>query len=215
MGLYGIRDGRVAVFAVHRAEDPAPPDDPGATMRRVYADLGWLFPEALAHCPQPPALYYDQVAQVELPTWSRGRVTLLGDSCQAVSLLAGQGASLAVAGAHLLAGELARADRHTGVSQALTRYEQRWQPVVRDRQAAGRRAAEWFLPSSRSRLLLRRAVLRLTRTPGLGRLLVSRLVDDQQPKGDHRLGAGDDTGCRSWSPDGDQCVRPGSGWRRR
>ena len=39
----------------------------------------------------------DQVAQIEVPRWSSGRVVLLGDSGQAVSLLGGQGASLGVA----------------------------------------------------------------------------------------------------------------------
>ncbi|MGH3981532.1 MAG: NAD(P)-binding protein [Pseudonocardiaceae bacterium] len=40
---------------------------------------------------------YDQVAQIEITQWSRERVILVGDACQAVSLLAGQGASLAIA----------------------------------------------------------------------------------------------------------------------
>jgi 2-polyprenyl-6-methoxyphenol hydroxylase-like FAD-dependent oxidoreductase len=54
-----------------------------------------------------------------MPRWTTGRVALVGDACYAVSLLAGQGASLAVAGSHLLASELAT---ETDVSEALTRY---------------------------------------------------------------------------------------------
>jgi 2-polyprenyl-6-methoxyphenol hydroxylase-like FAD-dependent oxidoreductase len=103
----------------------------------VYADLGWLVPEVLDHCPDPPALYYDQVAQIEMSSWSQGRVTLVGDACHAVSLLAGQGASLAVAGAHLLASELAQRGR---TSDALASYQARLLPVVRDKQRAGRRS---------------------------------------------------------------------------
>ena len=57
--------------------------------------------------PPPGALYYDQVAQIDMPRWSAGHVVLVGDACQAVSLLAGQGASLALAGARVLADELA------------------------------------------------------------------------------------------------------------
>ena len=63
---------------------------------------------ALAACPPADQLYYDQVAQVTMPAWSKGRVTLLGDAAYAVSLLAGQGASLAVAGGYVLAEHLAR-----------------------------------------------------------------------------------------------------------
>jgi 2-polyprenyl-6-methoxyphenol hydroxylase-like FAD-dependent oxidoreductase len=130
-------------------------------------------PEVLAHCPQPPTLYYDQVAQVHLVNSVRGRVVLVGDSCQAVSLLAGQGASLALAGAHVLAEELGRAG---SIGAGLQRYQDRMKPMVCDAQAAGRRAAAWFLPSSRGRLLLRRWTLHLMRLPGVDRRLATSLV---------------------------------------
>jgi 2-polyprenyl-6-methoxyphenol hydroxylase-like FAD-dependent oxidoreductase len=101
-------------------------------------------PDVLAHCPPAGALYYDQVAQIDMPQWSTGHVVLVGDACQAVSLLAGQGASLAVAGAHLLADELAGA---SDVPEALRRYHARLAPAVAAKQAAGRRTAEWFCPA--------------------------------------------------------------------
>jgi 2-polyprenyl-6-methoxyphenol hydroxylase-like FAD-dependent oxidoreductase len=41
-----------------------------------------------------------------MPRWSAGRVTLVGDACYAVSLLAGQGASRSMAGAFVLANRL-------------------------------------------------------------------------------------------------------------
>ena len=158
---------------MHRTLDPAIPDDPGAAIQTTYSDLGWLVPEALAHCPHPPALYYDQVAQIEMPRWTTARVALVGDACQAVSLLAGQGASLAVAGAHLMATEL---ERGPSVTDALARYHARMAAAVAEKQAAGRRAAEWFLPTSRRRLLLRRLALRAMQLPGIGRQLSTRFV---------------------------------------
>jgi 2-polyprenyl-6-methoxyphenol hydroxylase-like FAD-dependent oxidoreductase len=173
VGLYAIRDGRIAVFTVHRTADATLPKDPRGSIRSTYADLGWLVPEALAHCPSGPALYYDQVSQIEMPNWTRGRVALLGDACQAVSLLAGQGASLAVAAAHLLATELGSTPT---VSEALARYRSRLAPVVAEKQAAGRRTAQWFLPASAGRLTLRRLSLRAMRLPGLDHLISGRLV---------------------------------------
>ena len=107
VGLYPIRDGRIAAFTAHRTPDSAIPADPRMVVQTTYSDLGWLVPDALAHCPDPPGLYYDQVSQIEMPRWTTDRIALVGDSCQAVSLLAGQGASLAVAGARLMASELA------------------------------------------------------------------------------------------------------------
>lgn len=64
--------------------------------------LGWLVPRALRRCPPAEAVYYDAVAQIVMPRWSRGRILLAGGACYAVSLLAGQGASLGVAGAYVL-----------------------------------------------------------------------------------------------------------------
>ncbi|WP_153393555.1 FAD-dependent monooxygenase [Ornithinicoccus halotolerans] len=173
MGLYGLRDGRVAAFAVHRDPDPVMPADPRAAVQSTYSPLGWVVPSALENCPPPSELYYDLVAQVEVPQWHRGRVVLVGDACQAVSLLAGQGASLAVAGAYHLA-ELLAAEE--SVDDALERYQRTWKPVVEAKQAAGRRGATWFLPSSRARLWLRRISLLSTALPGWDRLAGSTLV---------------------------------------
>jgi 2-polyprenyl-6-methoxyphenol hydroxylase-like FAD-dependent oxidoreductase len=130
-------------------------------------------PDVPAHCPTSDDLYYDQVAQIDMPRWSTGKVVLVGDACQAVSLLAGQGASLAVAGAYLLADEIVDA---TDVTAALGRYHARLASTVAAKQAAGRRTAEWFLPSTPSRLLLRRLALRAMRLPVLNRAMSSQLV---------------------------------------
>jgi 2-polyprenyl-6-methoxyphenol hydroxylase-like FAD-dependent oxidoreductase len=56
-----------------------------------------------------------------LPTWSRGRVLLLGDAAHAMSPAGGQGASLALEDA-MLFGQLA-ADRATGIEDAMARFE--------------------------------------------------------------------------------------------
>ncbi len=151
MGFYALRDGRVAAFAVHRALDATLPDDARAAVRVSYRSIGWLVPEALEQCPASEDIYYDQVAQIEMPSWRKGRVALVGDACFAVSLLAGQGASLAVAGAYLLADQLHRAPT---VDRALAEYERLWRPVAEEKQMTGRGAARWFLPESRLQQLI-------------------------------------------------------------
>ena len=173
VGFYGLRDGRVAVFTVHRTPDPALPGDPRQAVRDAYATLGWLAPRALEKCPEPAEMYYDQVAQIEIPRWSNGRVVLLGDACQAVSLLAGQGASLAIAAAYILAAQL---DTAGSVEEALAGYQRLWQPTIADKQRSARRGAEWFLPSSAVRLPFRRFAMRLVNVPGLDRYFGSALL---------------------------------------
>ena len=178
MGLYALRNGQVAAFAVHRSGDPRRPEDARAALYREYGSLGWLVPRALAGCPPSSQVYYDQVAQSDLPSWSRGRVVLVGDACQAVSLLAGQGASLAIAGAYVLADQLASARR---IEDALHGYERLWRPVVRDKQRAARRTDRWFVPESARQLTIRRAALRFAGLPGARRLAGTALAGKQRP----------------------------------
>jgi 2-polyprenyl-6-methoxyphenol hydroxylase-like FAD-dependent oxidoreductase len=167
LGLYGLRDGRVAAFTAHRTGERELPADPGAALRSVYGGLGWVVPRVLARLPDE--IYYDHVAQVELPEWSRGRVTLVGDACGAVSLLAGQGASLGVAGGFVLAEQL----RSAPVERALAAYEREWRPVVTEKQEVARRAMRWFLPRSPTEVRLRRLSMLLSRLPGVDRLVAT------------------------------------------
>lgn len=179
LGFYGLDDNRVAVFTVCRTEDPTLPDDPRAALRRTFAGMGDLAERALAHCPPSDEIYYDQVAQIDTPRWTDGRVALVGDAAYAVSLVAGQGASLGVAGAYVLAERLEAA---TSVPEGLADYERRWRPVVTGVQEAARdRVTEWFVPTRMTTLLLRRWGFRAMKLPGLDRILVGPLL----PKG-HR-----------------------------
>ncbi|WP_043410346.1 FAD-dependent monooxygenase [Archangium violaceum] len=166
VAVYPIRGGRLATFFIHRAEHPVEDFSRESALRElrtVYRGMDWLVPELLERCEQASGFYFDTVTQIDMPHWSTGRVVLLGDACQCVSLLAGQGASMAVAGAYLLAEELGMAG--SDVPAALARYEQRLKPAIEHKQAAGRRIAGWFVPESRLRLALRDLGLRMSLWP--------------------------------------------------
>ncbi|RNL52059.1 FAD-dependent monooxygenase [Arthrobacter oryzae] len=171
MFFYRLRDGRTAVLAVHRTDDPARPPDPQSLLQSRYCALGWICPEALAECPED--FYYDQVAQIRMPCWHSGRVVLLGDAAAAVSLLAGQGASLGMAGAYLLADHLRL---EPDIGRALSAFETGWRSEVEDHQRAGADAAGWFVPATRRASIMRRMAIRLMRVPGVGGLIGSNLI---------------------------------------
>ena len=179
--LYGLPHDRVGVLAVHRSTDREPPADPQATMRECYGDLGLHVATALEHCPDRPLLFYESAVQIEMPRWSTGRVVLAGDACHAVSLVAGQGASLALAGAWALV----HAIRETpDVDAAIGMYERRMRPLVLAGQAKGRRTAAWFAPATRSHLTARRLALRLLQLRWLGpRLLPAIFLGDRRVQG--------------------------------
>jgi 2-polyprenyl-6-methoxyphenol hydroxylase-like FAD-dependent oxidoreductase len=173
MGFYALRNGRVAAFGVHRTPDLERPSDIRATVHEVYGGLGWVVPEALDRCPPADQIFYDQLAQIVMPAWSTERVVLVGDASYAVSLLAGQGASLGIAGAYVLADQLARTQ---SIGQALVHYEKLWRPVAEEKQKAGRASGRWFAPKSDIDLTIRRMSLRMASLPVVNRRVAAALA---------------------------------------
>ncbi|MBF6398715.1 FAD-dependent monooxygenase [Nocardia cyriacigeorgica] len=97
-------------------------------LRERMDGLGWLTPRILAHLDDTPDFYLDQVAQVVMDRWSRGRVGLLGDAAYSSSPMSGQGTGLALVGAYVLAGELAGAEWNPEIGFA--RYQARMRSLV-------------------------------------------------------------------------------------
>lgn len=98
-----------------------------------FAGAGWQTDALLAAAAQADDFYFDAFAQVRMPDWSAGRVTLVGDAGYCASPLSGMGTSLALVGAYLLAGELGTAGEGLPgprLAQALTRYGTRMRPYV-------------------------------------------------------------------------------------
>ncbi|GAA4922677.1 2-polyprenyl-6-methoxyphenol hydroxylase-like FAD-dependent oxidoreductase [Actinomycetospora succinea] len=97
-----------------------------AVLRATYGDLGWETPRVLAGL-DDDSLHVDQIAQVRLPTWHRGRVALLGDAAWCAGPF-GTGTTSALAGAYVLAGELGATP--DDVPAAFARYEGILRPQV-------------------------------------------------------------------------------------
>jgi 2-polyprenyl-6-methoxyphenol hydroxylase-like FAD-dependent oxidoreductase len=111
-----------------------------------------------------------------MPRWSEGRIVLLGDAAFAVSLFAGKGATLAMAGGVVLADALA--DGPDEIDTALAAYEARLRPWVETAQRMARRNIHLFAPANRFQLLARETMLRLAARPSLVPL-VRRLLNRQ------------------------------------
>ncbi|MEZ0366142.1 FAD-dependent oxidoreductase [Mycobacterium sp. pUA109] len=124
----------------------------------AYAGRLGCFGEYLDQLQAADDLYFDAVSRVHLPRWSTGRVALLGDAASSLSLF-GDGSTLAIAGAHTLAEELARTPAR--LSDALARYEQRHRALVKPRQRGFTPAAMLLVPQSQAAIVLRNSVARL------------------------------------------------------
>lgn len=91
-------------------------------LREHFADMDWAeVPRLLTELDDTPAFYFDSITQLRLDTWSRNRVTLVGDAGYCPGAAVGGSTSLAVVGAYMLAGALAtHAPDHTA---AFASYE--------------------------------------------------------------------------------------------
>ncbi|KUI35572.1 FAD-dependent monooxygenase [Mycobacterium sp. GA-2829] len=136
-----------------------------AALHDAFADDRWRTAEIIDTATAVDDVYFDTVSQVRMDRWHCGRVALVGDAAYAPSFLSGQGTSIAVSGAYVLASELAAHDRP---QQAFAAYQQRMRAHVERNQALALRTDGTVLVRTRAQLLLRN--IKLCAVPLLQRL---------------------------------------------
>jgi 2-polyprenyl-6-methoxyphenol hydroxylase-like FAD-dependent oxidoreductase len=115
-------------------------------LRDTFADQDPTVDRWLGELDNGRSFYFDSITQLELTSWSRGRVTLVGDAGYCPGPAVGGSTSLAVLGAYVLAGELQGAQGD--YASAFESYERvMMDPVVRSR-AFARTVARGLIPSS-------------------------------------------------------------------
>ncbi|MFF0425869.1 FAD-dependent monooxygenase [Streptomyces sp. NPDC004520] len=139
-----------------------------AAQKRLLADAfaggGWEIPRLLGHAAEAEDFYLDSMSIVEMDSWSRGRVVLLGDAAHCSSPASGQGTGLALIGAYVLAGELARAGGDHTV--AFARYERHMRPGVEQNQKMAEGFVKEMTVDSKWKIALRMFMVRtLPKTP--------------------------------------------------
>ncbi|QNE20591.1 monooxygenase [Kribbella qitaiheensis] len=124
----------------------------------AYEGDGWRVPELLERAQVAEDIWLDAVSQVRLDSWANARIALLGDAASSVSLF-GDGSTLALAGAHTLAEELAATPGDP--ASAFARYETRHRKLVDPRQGNVAVAAGLMVPASRTGIVARNLATRL------------------------------------------------------
>ena len=105
-----------------------------AQQRRIitkqFSGDGWRIPELLKEVERSPGFYFDKFSQIKMPSWSKGRVALIGDAAYCPSPASGQGGSLAMQGAAGVADALVK---HEGDYQkAFAEYERELRPLIEE-----------------------------------------------------------------------------------
>jgi 2-polyprenyl-6-methoxyphenol hydroxylase-like FAD-dependent oxidoreductase len=181
VGRVSLRDDRTLILLVFTADDAETGnlrDVSGqkALLRARFGDLAWECPRILDALDRTDTLYFDRVSQIRMPSWSKGRVALVGDAAYCVSLVAGQGSALAMTGAYVLAGELAKASGR--YCEAFANYEKLLRRFIDNKQRGAERFARAFAPKTRWGLRFRNQVINAAAIPGFARMALGRSVVD-------------------------------------
>jgi 2-polyprenyl-6-methoxyphenol hydroxylase-like FAD-dependent oxidoreductase len=115
-------------------------------LHRTFAAMHPEVDEWLIELERTPTFYFDSITQLQLDSWSRGRVTLVGDAGYCPGPAVGGSTSLAVLGAYVLAGELTIAGGDH--ERAYPAYEREIGELVRRSRAFARGVARTLIPSS-------------------------------------------------------------------
>jgi 2-polyprenyl-6-methoxyphenol hydroxylase-like FAD-dependent oxidoreductase len=161
-GVYAVGDSDTMYGILTFSADEAPffshrdIDEQRKRTAEKFAGSGWEAPRLVEAMRHDDDLFFDTVSQIHMPRWSSGRVVLVGDAAHAPSFLSGQGTSLALVGAYVLAGELAT---HPDPSVAFGSYERTARPFMEANQALASSGGSILLPRSQEELDLRNRAL--------------------------------------------------------
>jgi len=131
-----------------------------AQQRRIiaeqFASQGWRTAELLREVEGSQSFYFDKLCQIRMPSWTKGRVALVGDAGYCASPAAGMGGSLAIDGAAALADAMRE---HRGDFELAFRdYDEKLRPFIEEVQAeAVRTGLESLCPRTEEAIRARNA----------------------------------------------------------
>ncbi|MFB7032524.1 FAD-dependent monooxygenase, partial [Streptomyces sp. NPDC056295] len=156
-----------------RGDERLAPDAQKRLLHRLFTGVGWEIPRVLTAMDTADDFFLDSVTQVRMPSWSRGRIAVVGDAAYCASPLSGMGTGLALAGAYVLAGELAHHAHH---GDAFARYEHVLRLYVTRAQHLPPGVPRIASPRTRAGIHALNTVLRAASRPRIARALNRFLV---------------------------------------
>lgn len=164
-------------------------DETQARLRRRYAGAGWQTERVLDGFASSDDVYVDELTQIRMPRWRRGRVCVIGDAAWCVTPMGGGGASLALTSGYVLAASLSAADTASGaldrdgLDAALGAFDDWMRPLVDRIQGIPKGIVRFAYPRTRFGLAARR-VADTVLTSALAKPLAARLTrvaDSERP----------------------------------
>ncbi|MCF0055072.1 FAD-dependent monooxygenase [Dyadobacter sp. CY356] len=118
----------------------------------AFEGIGWKLPQLLEELKVADTFYLDQGCQIKMPTWTSGRVALIGDAGYAPAFPTGMGSTLAIHGASILADAIAECGNH---QTAFEIYNETFRPIVEKLQATVYDGISFVLPPTIDKIYAR------------------------------------------------------------
>ncbi len=157
--VYTTRTNELSAIFIWADKNPAVPPPGEARLSHLSDVYRGAIPQVrkLIDTRHPDhGIFMDALIQIEMKKWSKGRVVLVGDAAHSLTLLSGQGASIAFAGASALAKAIA----DMPADEALAHYENTIRPIISEVQPTVRKNARWYVPGGLGFHLLRDCTMR-------------------------------------------------------
>jgi 2-polyprenyl-6-methoxyphenol hydroxylase-like FAD-dependent oxidoreductase len=110
----------------------------------------WRTAELLEEIKKSKTIYFDKFCQIKMPSWTKGRVALVGDAAYCPSPAAGKGGSIAIVGATAIADAL---QEHNGDYElAFQDYNEKLRPYIEEVQFAAESNVRELVPRTEEEL---------------------------------------------------------------
>ena len=116
-------------------------------LKDKFKNSSWRIPEILDAMIHSENLYFDEVCQIHMPSWTKGHVALVGDAAHTTSFPTGMGTSLAMQGATKLAQALYHSSNRD-YKTAFDDYDKTFRPFAENVQSRIVRGINLLLPET-------------------------------------------------------------------
>lgn len=120
-------------------------------IKNTFMNDGWEAPRILEEFDKADDIFFEDLGQVRMDSWSKGRVVLLGDAAYCATPVSGMGTTLSIVGAYILAKSLLLNENHQAAFNA---YEQKMRPYVKQAQTIRPWTIRLEQPSTRAGIAL-------------------------------------------------------------
>lgn len=162
--LYAEPNRSLALYAYHHKTDIIFTFRPGKEIDYDYRDreqmkqivltqiqgMGWRTSELKDELLNSGSFYFDKFCQIKMPSWTKGRVALIGDAGYCASPAAGMGGSLAIIGATALADAFSK--HHGDFVRAFEAYNKNLRPLIDEVQTAAVQMLDKLLPATQEEI---------------------------------------------------------------